>query len=100
MLLSELAPLVNAAWNHLSNGSSDSEMRLKLLASYAHSPRQKGAERFAVGEGLVGQCAAEKQRILLNDPPADYVEFIEPGWGCAAQHRRAPVPSRPDQGSD
>src|SRR5690349_10315699 len=74
MLLSELAPLVNAQHGTIYQmESSHSEMPLKLLASYAHSPRQNETERFAVGEGLVGQCAAEKQRILLNDPPDDYV---------------------------
>ncbi|MCI0623599.1 MAG: HAMP domain-containing protein [Acidobacteria bacterium] len=74
MLLSELAPLVNAQHGTIYQmESSNGEMPLKLLASYAHSRRQKETERFAVGEGLVGQCAAEKQRILLNDPPSDYV---------------------------
>src|SRR5207247_1966205 len=76
MLLSELAPLVNA-----QNGtiyqmeSADSEAPLKLLASYAHSQRQKQLERFALGESLVGQCAVEKQLILLNDPPGDYIRI-------------------------
>ncbi len=74
MLLSELAPLVNAQHGTIYQmESTNGEMPLKLLASYAHSPRQRETERFAVGEGLVGQCAAEKQRILLNDPPGDYV---------------------------
>src|SRR5262245_14296821 len=74
MLLSELAPLVNAQHGTIYQmESSDVEKPLKLLASYAHSPRQKETERFAVGEGLVGQCAEERQRILLNDPPANYV---------------------------
>ena len=75
MLLSELAPLVNAQHGTIYQmENSRGEMHLKLLASYAHTPREKETERFAVGEGLVGQCAAEKQRILLNDPPSDYVQ--------------------------
>ena len=74
MLLSELAPLVNAQHGTIYQmENSNGEMHLKLLGSYAHTPREKETERFAVGEGLVGQCAAEKQRILLNDPPGDYV---------------------------
>src|SRR5262249_47088155 len=28
---------------------------------------------FGVGEGLIGQCALEKQRIILNDTPMDYI---------------------------
>ena len=35
----------------------------RLLAAYATRPDQ--AERLGVGDGLVGQCAREKQRILL-----------------------------------
>ena len=68
-----------------------SEMPLKLLASYAHSPRQKETERFAVGEGLVGQCAAEKQRILLNDPPSDYVR-VHSSLGQAAPRNIVVLP--------
>ena len=29
-------------------------------------------DRISLGEGLVGQCAVEKQRIILNDVPPDY----------------------------
>ncbi len=52
--------------------SDDSE--LKLLSSYAHSGT-KGlhAERFHLGDGLVGQCAVEKKRILLVDVPPDFI---------------------------
>ena len=92
MLLSELAPLVNAQHGTIYQmESSDSEMPLKLLASYAHSPRQKETERFAVGEGLVGQCAAEKQRILLNDPPTDYVR-VHSSLGEAAPRNIVVLP--------
>ena len=92
MLLSELAPLVNAQHGTIYQmESSDSEMPLKLLGSYAHSPRQKETERFAVGEGLVGQCAAEKQRILLNDPPTDYVR-VHSSLGEAAPRNIVVLP--------
>jgi CheY-like chemotaxis protein/signal transduction histidine kinase len=46
---------------------------LKLLAGYAQ--RNDQPERIIVGEGLVGQCAVEKQRILLNDAPPDYTRI-------------------------
>ena len=92
MLLSELAPLVNAQHGTIYQmESSDSEKPLKLLASYAHSPRHKETERFAVGEGLVGQCAAEKQRILLNDPPPDYVR-VHSSLGEAAPRNIVVLP--------
>ena len=56
---------------------------LRLLAAYAPA-RQISRERIALGEGLVGQCALEKQRILLDDVPPDYIAIqLEP-------RRRAP----------
>ncbi|SLM47360.1 GAF sensor hybrid histidine kinase [Nitrospira japonica] len=72
MLLSELAPLVEAQEGtvYQMDAAEGQHPSLGLLASYA---RQRGqAERFAVGEGLVGQCALEKQRMLLTDVPASY----------------------------
>jgi HAMP domain-containing protein/CheY-like chemotaxis protein len=72
MLLSELAPLVEAQQGTIYQMDADEKQKptLRLLASYAHRPGQP--ERISVGQGLVGQCAIEKQRILLNSVPADY----------------------------
>ncbi|BFU94927.1 MAG: GAF sensor hybrid histidine kinase [Nitrospira sp.] len=72
MLLSELAPLVEAQEGTIyqMDAGEGQHPSLRLLASYA---RQRGqAERFSVGEGLVGQCALEQQRILLTDVPPSY----------------------------
>jgi len=38
---------------------------LKLLSTYAYRERKHLANQFKLGEGLVGQCALEKERILL-----------------------------------
>jgi CheY-like chemotaxis protein/signal transduction histidine kinase len=46
---------------------------LRLLAAYA--PRPDQPERIALGVGLVGQAAAEKQRILLSDVPPGYTRI-------------------------
>jgi GAF domain-containing protein len=44
--------------------------------------RKSVANEFKLGEGLVGQCALEKQRILLVNPPKDYIA-IASGLGEA-----------------
>jgi signal transduction histidine kinase/HAMP domain-containing protein len=71
MLLSDLAPLVRAHQGtiyHL-NGSREDRV-LRRLSSYAGTSRM--SEIIRPGEGLVGQCAVEKQRILLNDVPLEF----------------------------
>src|SRR5205814_8775294 len=55
---------------------------LKLIASYAYRARKHVANRFAIGEGLVGQAALEKQPILLQNVPDDYIQ-ITSGLGEA-----------------
>src|SRR5690606_19944612 len=54
----------------------------KLCASYAYAHEQNVSESFALGEGLVGQAAIEKKRILLSNLPPDYVR-ISSGLGAA-----------------
>jgi signal transduction histidine kinase len=46
---------------------------LRLLAGYAQRPAQP--QGIELGVGLVGQAAAEKQRILLTDVPPSYTEI-------------------------
>ena len=76
MLLTELAPLVNAYQGtiyHLANTEGGAELR--LLSSYAHGGNEKLIESIRLGEGLVGQCAVEKKRILLADVPPGFVSI-------------------------
>jgi len=70
LILSELAPLVSAQQGAFyivdpPNG----EPELKLLAGYAQHEANGAKERFKMGEGLVGQAALDKRRILLTDGP-------------------------------
>jgi HAMP domain-containing protein/CheY-like chemotaxis protein/signal transduction histidine kinase len=90
MLLSELAPLVDAQQGTIyqMERSDPSETfepldakAVRLLAGYAQ--REDQPVRIALGVGLVGQAAAEKQRILLNDVPPDYTT-IQSSLGSAA----------------
>jgi len=72
MLLSELSPLVRAYQGTIYHlGSSGQRRELKLLSSYAH--RGQPMEAICLGEGLAGQCAVEKKRILLTDVPHDFI---------------------------
>src|SRR5580765_593903 len=72
-LLSELAPLVNAQQGsvyQMLSDVADTSPALSLLAGYAIGDGQ--ATRIEVGKGLVGQCALEKQRILITRVPRNY----------------------------
>jgi HAMP domain-containing protein/CheY-like chemotaxis protein/signal transduction histidine kinase len=85
-ILSELAPLVHAQqglFYMLDGGDGEApEPALKLLSTYAYRERKNLANRFLLGEGLVGQCALEKDRILLTEVPPDYIK-ISSGLGEA-----------------
>ncbi|PYK31747.1 MAG: two-component system sensor histidine kinase/response regulator, partial [Verrucomicrobia bacterium] len=86
MILSELAPVVSAqqgVFYIIDNADGDgSDAELKLLASYAFRNRDDVSDRFKLGEGLVGQAAIEKERILLRNVPQEYVR-ISSGLGAA-----------------
>ncbi|XWK89576.1 MAG: HAMP domain-containing protein [Phormidium sp.] len=82
LILSELAPLVSAqhgVFYLMENGENHNPF-LKLLSTYAYRERKKLANRFHLGEGLVGQCALEKERILITEVPGDYIK-ISSGLG-------------------
>jgi len=67
MLLSELAPLVNAQQGvFFKMEGEDQDLHLKLLAGYAHRERDTLGERLELGEGLVGQCALERKPMHLQ----------------------------------
>jgi signal transduction histidine kinase/CheY-like chemotaxis protein len=82
-ILSELAQVVTAhygAFYILS--SSDEKPKLKLFAAYAYKTDKHVPKEFEIGEGLVGQCALEKERIILSNVPNNYVK-ISSGLGKA-----------------
>jgi len=77
MLLSELAPLVTAHQGTVYHcGSGTDAQSLALLSSYAQAGGMVLAKTILLGEGLVGQCALEKKRILLNNAPANFVHIV------------------------
>jgi HAMP domain-containing protein/CheY-like chemotaxis protein/signal transduction histidine kinase len=72
MLLSELAPLVNAQQGVLYQMEADAPGSLNLLSSFANSEEGHPAT-VRVGEGLVGQCAMDKRRMLISNLPENTV---------------------------
>jgi CheY-like chemotaxis protein/signal transduction histidine kinase len=73
LLLSELTPLVNAQLGVIYQVTSDGVPSLDLLSSYADDGLNGHPTQLRVGEGLVGQCAADKRRILISEMPAQAV---------------------------
>jgi len=61
---------------------ADSDATLSLCGSYAYEKRKNLSNKFSPGEGLVGQAALEKQRILVTDVPKNYIK-IQSGLGDA-----------------
>jgi HAMP domain-containing protein/CheY-like chemotaxis protein/signal transduction histidine kinase len=87
LILSELAPVVTAHQGvfymmDAASATKPEDAQLKLLASYAYRERKNVATSFKLGEGLVGQCALEKERILLTNVPETYIQ-ITSGLGEA-----------------
>jgi HAMP domain-containing protein/signal transduction histidine kinase/DNA-binding response OmpR family regulator len=84
LILSEMAPLVEMQHGvfYITDTVED-ETILKMLASYAYRERKSVANEFKLGESLVGQCALEKERIIITNVPPDYVK-INSGLGEAA----------------
>jgi HAMP domain-containing protein/signal transduction histidine kinase/DNA-binding response OmpR family regulator len=83
LLMSELTPAVEAQHgafflSEQEEGSDDVE--LKLIASYGYKARKTVANTFKPGEGLVGQAALERQRILITEAPSDYIK-VSSGLG-------------------
>jgi HAMP domain-containing protein/CheY-like chemotaxis protein len=84
LILSELTPLVSAQHGvfYLMDTAGVGQPILKLVSTYAYRERKHLANQFHMGEGLVGQCALEKERILLTEVPYDYIK-ISSGLGEA-----------------
>ncbi|WP_051303634.1 response regulator [Psychromonas aquimarina] len=79
-LISELAGIITAGHGAFYLKKNN---KLNLIASYAHTRRKNLDNQLEFGEGLVGQCALEKQSILLTQVPPDYIQ-ISSGLGEAS----------------
>jgi HAMP domain-containing protein/CheY-like chemotaxis protein/signal transduction histidine kinase len=69
LLLSELTPLVNAHQGVIYQMRGEEERKLlKLLATYADDGINGHPLALRLGEGLIGQCALDKHRMLITTP--------------------------------
>ncbi len=73
MLLSELAPLVEAQNGVIYRVDQEGTPNLKLLAAYADDVIGGHPEHLRMGQGLLGQCAVDGRRMLITSLPADVV---------------------------
>ena len=67
------------------------DQTLHLMGSYAWCSRKQHANKFSIGEGLVGQAALEKTTIEIVDIPADYL-VIESGLGSTVPYSILIIP--------
>jgi CheY-like chemotaxis protein len=65
--------------------------KLRLLGTYGYKRRKNLSVEFKIGEGLVGQTALEKKRILLTNVPEDYIH-VSSGLGEAVPRNIVDMP--------
>jgi HAMP domain-containing protein/CheY-like chemotaxis protein/signal transduction histidine kinase len=69
LLLSELTPLVNAHQGVIYQMGSEEAHGLALLSAYADDGANGHPRNLGLGEGLIGQCAVDKRRMLITEMP-------------------------------
>jgi signal transduction histidine kinase/DNA-binding response OmpR family regulator len=76
LIISELAPLVNAQYGvfYVTKREED-ETKLELVASYGAESPDELKQEFSLREGLIGQAAADRRPILLKEDPPEFVRL-------------------------
>jgi HAMP domain-containing protein/CheY-like chemotaxis protein/signal transduction histidine kinase len=73
LLLSELTPLINAQQGVIYQMEDEESKQMVLLSAFAGDSDDGHLRRLKLGEGLIGQCAAEKRRMLITDLPPNSI---------------------------
>jgi len=58
----------------LLNNQEGNQM-LELIASFAYERKKYLKQSFRIGEGLIGTCAIEKEKIFLTEIPENYINI-------------------------
>jgi len=76
-IISFLVQYLNANQGGLfvRNNDDENDVFYELQAAYAFNKRKYIEKTFKPGEGLVGTCAIEKERIYMINIPDDYIEI-------------------------
>ncbi len=83
LIMSELAPLVNAQYGvFYVTKREEEETKLELVASYGAETPEQLKQEFHLREGLIGQAAADRRPILLKEVPPEFIR-IGSGLGHA-----------------
>ncbi|GJM61584.1 GAF domain-containing protein [Persicobacter diffluens] len=73
---------VNQGAVFLVENQENNDEYLKMAGCYAYDRKKYLDKRINIGEGLIGQCFLEKERIFLTEIPENYVN-ITSGLGSA-----------------
>ena len=77
----------------IRNNENSDNITLELKSFYAFNRRKYIKKSFELGEGLVGNCALEKQTIHLTEIPDNYIQ-ITSGLGGSNPHSLLLVPMK------
>jgi HAMP domain-containing protein/signal transduction histidine kinase/ActR/RegA family two-component response regulator len=77
LIMSELTPLVDARHGafFMLMDVDEKEPVLNLIAGYAFTERQNVYSKYRLKEGLIGQCAFDKKRIMVSLPNDNYIKI-------------------------
>jgi CheY-like chemotaxis protein/HAMP domain-containing protein/GAF domain-containing protein len=73
LLLTELTPLVNAQLGVLYRLDASDDNCLRLVSAYADDGTNGHPQTVQMNEGLIGQCAADKRRMLISEPSEELI---------------------------
>jgi methyl-accepting chemotaxis protein len=60
---------------YIVNDNDKDHVYIEMMASYAYDRRKFITKNIEIGEGLIGRCYQEKERIYLTEVPHDYIKI-------------------------